>query len=294
MTNPGPVFWYFVDKWRQQGEIVKTNPDQVVPRFLYLPDGRVVPTCVILAERYTPALPPLRNLTFPDQLIGGGYPIFSDEQEQEHVGSLGCLVSDGDIVYALTNRHVTGEEGRPIYSMLRGQKIQIGMSAKSRQEQKSQLGKRLFKDVYPDWPGSRSFVNLDAGLIRIDDLNCWTAQVFGIGELGDPVDLNTDTISLDLIGCPVRAFGGGSGEISGEIQALFYRYKSIGGFEYISDLLIGPRADMPLNTQPGDSGTLWFFDPAPIPGEPSSKRADGRAPASSPDRFAVGRTNGDR
>jgi hypothetical protein len=232
---------------------------------------------VIIAERYKPALPPLRNLTFPDQLIGGGYPIFTDEQEQQHVGSLGCLVSDGDIVYALTNRHVTGEEGRPTYSMLRGQKIQIGTSAKSRLEQKSQLGKRLFKDVYPGWPGSRSFVNLDAGLIRIDDLNYWTAQVFGIGELGDPVDLNTDTISLDLIGCPVRAFGGGSGELFGEIQALFYRYKSIGGFEYISDLLIGPRDDKPLDTQPGDSGTLWFFDPPSKPGEPKPKRIDGRA-----------------
>lgn len=273
-----PCILVFVDKWLQQGEIVRSNPDQVVPRYLYLPDGRVVPTCVVLAERYEPALPPLRDLTFPDQLIGGGYPIFSDEQQQEHIGSLGCLVSDGDIVYALTNRHVTGEEGRPVYSMMRGQKIQIGTSARSRQEQKSQLGKRLFKDIYPDWPGARSFVNLDAGLIRLDDLTCWTAQVFGIGELGDPVDLNTDTISLDLIGCPVRAFGGASGELSGEIQALFYRYKSIGGFEYISDLLIGPRQDQPLNTHPGDSGTLWFFDPPADPGSPPSKRPDGRAP----------------
>ena len=79
-----PCILVFVDKWLQQEEIVKTNPDQVVPRFLYLPDGRVVPTCVVLAERYKPALPPLRNLTFPDQLIGGGYPIFTDEQEQQH------------------------------------------------------------------------------------------------------------------------------------------------------------------------------------------------------------------
>src|SRR3712207_8829948 len=43
------------------------------------------------------------------------------------------------------------------------------------------------------------------------------------------------------VGCPVRAFGAASGEMVGEVSALFYRYKSIGGFEYISDLLIGPR-----------------------------------------------------
>lgn len=62
---------------------------------------------------------------------------------------------------------------------------------------------------------------------------------FGVGELGEPVDLHTDSISLDLIGCPVRAFGAASGEMIGDIQGLFYSYKSVGGFDYISDLLIG-------------------------------------------------------
>lgn len=273
-----PCILVFVDTWLQQSEIIKQNPDQVVPRYLYMPDGRVVPTCVILAEKEELAPPPLRNLTFPDQMIGGGYPIFTDEQEQQRVGSLGCLVSDGDSVYALTNRHVTGEEGRPVYSMLRGQKIKIGTSAKSRFEQRSQLGKRLFKDIYPGWAGSRSYANLDAGLIRIDDLNYWTAQVFGIGELGALVDLHTDSISLDLIGCPVRAFGGASGELYGEIQALFYRYKSVGGFDYISDLLIGPRnAQTPVKTQPGDSGTLWFYDPPVEDGQAEGQERGGRA-----------------
>jgi hypothetical protein len=258
-----PCLLVFVDKWLQQEEIVRQNPDQVVPRFLYMPDGRVVPTCTILAERSRLGPPPLQNLTFPDQLIGGGYPVFTDDQQQQHIGSLGCLVTDGDAVYALTNRHVVGEEGRPIYSMLRGQRVQIGTSARSRSEQRSQVTKKLFRDVYPGWPGVRTYANLDAGLVRVEDLNYWTAQVFGVGEIDDPVDLHTDSISLDLIGCPVRAFGGASGELTGEIQALFYRYKSVGGFEYVADLLIGPRdANSPVKTLPGDSGTLWFFDPS--------------------------------
>ena len=44
----------------------------------------------------------------------------------------------------------------------------------------------------------------------------------------------------------------------GEICALFYRYKSVGGFEYVADVLIGPARDRPLGTHPGDSGTLWL------------------------------------
>ena len=134
-------------------------------------------------------------------------------------------------------------------------------------------------------------------MIRLDDLNRWTAQVFGIGELDDPVDLNVDTISLDLIGCPLRAFGGASGELVGEIKALFYRYKSIGGFDYVSDLLIGERSpsvsaagslpktkarralsqSTPLRTLPGDSGTLWFFDDQPPPKDAGETNRGARA-----------------
>jgi hypothetical protein len=97
---------------------------------------------------------------------------------------------------------------------------------------------------------------------------------------------NVDTISIDLVGCPLRAFGAASGEMTREIKALFYRYKSIGGFDYVSDLMIGtrvletpgrgadrapkekpPEPERPLRTRPGDSGTLWFFDPKLSPEE---------------------------
>jgi hypothetical protein len=255
-----PCLLVFVDKWLTE-EDLRREPDQVVPRVLYLPDGRVVPTCVILAERQPATAPPLLNLTFPADLAGGGYPIFTEVQGQQHLGSLGCLVTDGDTVFALTNRHVTGQvrfeqSAREVLTMVRGQRQRIGIS------HGLQIGKKPFQDTYPGWPVSRALCNLDAGLIRIDDVSSWTAQVFGIGELDDPVDLNTDTISMDLIGCPVRAFGGASGELRGEIHGLFYRYKSIGGFDYVSDLLIGPRDEnSPLDTLPGDSGTVWFFDP---------------------------------
>jgi hypothetical protein len=277
-----PALLVFVKDWLSVEDLAKDDPDQVVPRFLYLSDGRVVPTCVILAERQEVSPPPLQNITFPEHLIGGGYPVFTEKQGQQRIGSIGCLVTDGDSIYALTNRHVAGEENQEVFSFLGGKKIRVGVSSKSRLDQRVALGKRLFQDVYRGWPGERSYVNIDAGLIRMDDIEYWTSQVYGVGEIGDLVDLNTDTLSLDLIGCPVRAFGAASGEMLGEISALFYRYKSIGGFEYISDLLIGPRTEScgefwdveddasrdasavsvpEIKTRPGDSGTLWFFDP---------------------------------
>lgn len=280
-----PCVMVFVNEWLTQEDFFKQDPDQVVPRFLYMPDGRMVPTCVIFAEKQRLAPPPLLNLNFPADLLGGGYPIVTDVQNQEHIGSLACLVTDGDATFALTNRHVTGlrrpeeQTGRPIFTIIRDKREKIG------ETDVNQVGKKLFSEVYPGWPGDRTYATLDAGLIRIEDINCWTAQVFGIGEIDEPVDLNADTISLDLIGCPLRAFGGASGELIGEIKALFYRYKSNGGFDYVSDLLIGQRTATPpapgskakptlfppLKTQPGDSGTLWFFDNQSSPEEAKGK-----------------------
>ncbi len=250
-----PCVLVFVREWSLPSGFT-ASPDQFVPNCLYMPDARVVPTCTILAEEATLAAPLLQNLTFPSELIGGGYPVLTEVQGNIHVGSIGCLVTDGDSTYALTNRHVTGEAGRKVYSVIRGQRTEMGSS------DEKQIGKKPFADVYRGWPGTRAVSNLDVGLIRISDLNCWTAQVFGVGELAGLVDLHPNSITLELIGCPVRGFGCASGEMLGEIHALFYRYKSVGGYDYIANVLIGPRGGQsPMKTQPGDSGTLWCFDP---------------------------------
>jgi hypothetical protein len=77
-------------------------------------------------------------------------------------------------------------------------------------------GSCRFARVFGGWPGDRAYANQDVGLIRIDESAHWTAQVYGIGQLGQLVDLHPDTITLDLIGAQLRAFGGASGELSGE------------------------------------------------------------------------------
>ena len=44
-----PCVIVFVDEWMSEDEI-HDAPDEMVPRALYLPDGRVVPTCVVYAR----------------------------------------------------------------------------------------------------------------------------------------------------------------------------------------------------------------------------------------------------
>lgn len=249
-----PSVLVFVSQWATRRE-QKKRTDEMVPQWLYLPDGRRIPTCVIYAPKQEHPNYSATRLSFPSGLYGGGYPIVAAEQGTQRIGTLACLVTDGHDVYGLTNRHVVGAAGTPIYTVERGALRRLGASVEL-SARKVSLDK-----LYPGWPGERTSVNVDAGLFRIDDLALWTSQVYGIGRLGDPVDLNIDTLSLGIIGCKVKAFGAVSGPMRGSIEALFYRYASMGGQDSVADLLIGPREGEALvDTHPGDSGTIWVSD----------------------------------
>lgn len=251
-----PCILVFVKEWVDRDRFGGNglDPSHIVPPALYMPDGRVVPVCVVEAPLQEAVSGEVEVPVFPDTVIGGGYPALIDVQGQEHVASLGCLVTDGHLTYALTSHHVTGPAGTPVYTRLNGEKVQIGVSSGD------QITRLRFADAYEGWPGKDVFLNLDIGLIEIADLNRWTAQIYRIGQIGKLADLSPLNMSLRLIGCPVRAYGCVSRELRGQIHALFYRYKSVGGFEYVADFLIGARPGKPFVTSPGDSGTVWLLD----------------------------------
>ncbi len=256
-----PCVMVFVNTWEKE---VKLKPEERVPTALYLPDGKIVPVCVIQAPLFSERDAVKPDLSFPKDYIGGGYPVITDVQETGRIASIGCLVTDGHFTYAVTNKHVAGEPGTPIYSIVDGIKVEIGKSVNK------QIGRVSFEEIYDNLSSKNTFVNMDVGLIEINDLNQWTAQVYGLGELGKIIDVNKFNISLKLIGAPLKAFGCASGEMHGEICGLFYRYKSLGGSDYISDILIGPadskntatgtKKTDGLMTHPGDSGTIWVLD----------------------------------
>ncbi len=252
-----PAVLVFVEQWDKPENLA----GNIIPRSLYLPDGRVIPTCVVLAPR-AESLPPAVEPAFNSPMLGGGYSCLREHQGERGVGTLACLVRKGGNYYALTNRHVAGGEREEVCARLRGEYRRIG-------EASSIAADRVpMAAVFPQWSSPRTRLTLDAGLIKIDNIGDWTSQAFGIGEIGDVFDATEQSVTLDLIGCPVRAFGGTSGVIEGEIRALFYRHESLGGYEYTTDVLIGPRKpnqDKQVSarpfTAPGDSGTLWFYDP---------------------------------
>jgi hypothetical protein len=249
-----PAVLVFVRDWHALDSLGAN----AVPPTLYLSDGRVVPTCVILAtpdESLPPAPPGPSQVS---ALLGGGYSCLREAQGVQGLGTFGCLVRREGSYYALTNRHVAGDLEQEVKAFTHGEYHRVGTSAKIG------VSRVLMSDAFPGWPGTSTYLTLDAGLVRIDDLGDWTAQAYGIGEIGEIFNATRQSVTLDLVGVPVRAFGGTSGVMEGEIQALFYRYKSQGGFDHASDVLIGPRSTGRLSvpfTAPGDSGTIWFYDP---------------------------------
>ena len=255
-----PCILAFVREWmppeRFGGGRDALPPDSALPTRLYMPDGRVVPVCVVkVTPAEIPATPRIRQV-WPDAWAGGGYPLEVEVQGETRVASVGCLVTDGHTTYALTNRHVCGAPGEPVFTRVRGKQLRVGQASAK------QLTRLSFTAVYPDYPGTRSYAALDVGLVELDDITGWTSQIYGVGPLGEMADLSERTVSLRLVGAPVTAFGAASGPLSGRIKALFYRYKSVGGFDWIADFLIAPEDEAGPQTRPGDSGTVWCLPPA--------------------------------
>jgi hypothetical protein len=251
-----PCVLVFVTKWQQPDDFAGgahgLSPDQMVPKTLYMPDGRMVPVCVVKITRTEPDRTLLPAWQWPQHLIGGGFPIISTTQGQSNIASIGGLVTDGHLVYALTNRHVAGPDGHRVSAVLGGHIVEIGVSTGK------QLTRLPFSEVYTEFPGRRTFLTLDAGLIAVANLQDWTSQVYGFPVVGPLADLSELNISTRLINAEVRAYGAATGVLVGRIAALFFRHRSIGGYDEVTDFLIAPEAGH-SHSQPGDSGTIWHL-----------------------------------
>ena len=252
-----PCIIVLVREWIDEADFGRKDmppPWAIVPNRLYLPDGRIVPVCTVLAppvaQENAPAIEPV---AWPKATFGGGLPLHVDVQHEQHLATIGCLMSDGHTTYALTARHACGEPGTEVSAMLRGGLSRIGVSSEH------QITRKLFSDVYPGLPLRQTWLGLDVGLVRLDDIRDWTPNVYGLPPIKPLFDIYEQNLSLrKLMDQPVVAMGAASGLLQGKIKALFYRYRSVGGFDYVSDFLIAP-AQGAQGSHHGDSGALWHL-----------------------------------
>jgi hypothetical protein len=74
-----PAVLVFVRNWQDK----RALGGEVVPQTLHLPDGRLVPTCVIEATPDEALPPPVLGPFRSSQLVGGGYSCFRTHQGEE-------------------------------------------------------------------------------------------------------------------------------------------------------------------------------------------------------------------
>jgi hypothetical protein len=249
-----PCILVLVREWLNESDFGakgKAKPWQIVPKTLFLQDGRAVPVCTVLAPPVPAETKAGRAATpSPSTTFGGGLALNVTVQGEARIGTCGCLVTDGHLTYALTARHVCGEPGTRLFAELRRGPQPIGVSADK------QLTRRLFNEVYPGLPMRQTWLGIDVGLVKLDHLGDWTPNVYGLPPLRPMLDLYEQNLSLKLIDSDVVAVGAASGLMRAKIKAFFYRYRSAGGFDYVSDFLISPT-DGRAGARHGDSGALW-------------------------------------
>ena len=166
------------------------------------------------------------------------------------MASVGTLVTDGHTVYALTSRHVAGPAGHPVSTILGGHRSRSGGPAassspacRSPTSTPTSRPPHLSSPWTPGWSRSPT---------------ChWTSQTYGLPPVGELADLSERNIGTRLINAEVVAFGAASGQLRGRIAALFFRHRSIGGYDDITDFLIAPGPGQPGRSPatPAPSGT---------------------------------------
>jgi hypothetical protein len=272
-----PCVYVFVSNWQYEADLAQTDPSDVVPKSLFLPDGRAVPVCVIEARKqnFAKDLQVRMDGRTPRNLLGPGAAIVNnDSQGLTRLGTAGCIVRDGERYFVLTNRHVIGPPGTRITALQTHREIEIGVTAKKG------LTREDFHAVYPHFQSNNQRLLMDIGLVEVDDILQWKTVFPDIAPVEHVLDFYDNSLSLKLITMKVVGLGAVSGLIRGEIHALFYRYKAMGGSEYISDFLIGPETyDLPkgqkkkditeernktenvaLGVHHGDSGAVLFIE----------------------------------
>ena len=120
-----PAVMVFVRRWQRPEQL---GPNEI-PRTLYLPDGRVIPTCVVLAEPDEEMPQPAHGPAQVSSLIGGGYSCLRTHQGVSHVGTFGCVVARSGAYFALTSRHIAGMPDEEIRAFIRGEYHRVGKGA---------------------------------------------------------------------------------------------------------------------------------------------------------------------
>ncbi|KQW52209.1 MULTISPECIES: hypothetical protein [unclassified Roseateles] len=253
-----PCVLVFVSEWLDRATLAR-HPELAVPPVLYLPDGRQVRTCPVLVQRREHNLAPADTAVYAADKFGPNFQVHVADQGRTRMGVASAIVEDGACAFALVSRHLTAgiDAGADVHALPRSRKQVIGRTT-SRSVDAVPL-----TDIYPGFSSRGAQLTLDAALVKLDSIAATQSHYLGVGAMGAAVDLSSDKMSLNLLGCPLFTELPGGIRVQGCVHGLFYRHASVGGVDALAEFLIGPRqSGGSVETRPGDSGAVWFWDEA--------------------------------
>lgn len=228
---------------------------QVVPKELEVPDGNgnivycktdVVRGGKAESEKEPSPLDP-DNLKVVGELrkgriglIGGVQLGGFDERGIGYLGTAACAVKGADgSVGLLTNQHVAGSAGRPIYHPRPGQ-YTIGRTEQTFEYVTDQAH---YNNIIDE---KDAVVRVDCAVVSLDGAAKSVVKqgLHKLGKLGDimPIDLDT----MDVIGTEVISIGRTRGIQKGVVAAYSYEWQDDDRWSVYTDLLI-------IGDQPGDA-----------------------------------------
>jgi hypothetical protein len=237
---------------------------QRVPKELQGPDGLTCATDVVTGAKADgePPSPPLdeKNQQIVEELqsgtlgIIGGIQLAFFEGGAGFVGTAACVVSRGPKKGLLTNQHVGGSPGRPIYHPDPG-RYRIGFTRASVAMDPDEYYLNHLIDE------ENAYYRIDCAFIELQGEALELAQpgLHELGPIGKPLPLDLGT--MGPLGTKVISIGRTRGIQRGTIVAFGYEFNDQDESVYTDYLIIGERAGVPFSDH-GDSGKLIVTDDA--------------------------------
>lgn len=234
-------------------------PSQLIPKELQGPNGLTCPTDVMVGKKAInePPPPPLspenqrRVNDLQSGRIGliGGIQLGFFERNSGFVGTAACKVrhkSTGKVGF-LTNQHVGGPPGRPMYHPEPGQ-VRIGFTRASWEMDPDDI---YFNGLIDE---ENAYYRIDCAFVELSEQAAAISQsgLYEIGPIQPPAKLDLNT--MGPIGMEVTSIGRTRGLEEGRVIAFGYEWYDNEESIYTDYLIIGN--DGQVFSDHGDSGKL--------------------------------------
>lgn len=237
-------------------------PDQVFPGILKSASGLECKTDIIEGKfvQPRPIPPPLSDGNYSiildlkkgvHKLIGGAMLESFDTDGEKKNGTIGCIVKkkSNSKNYILTNQHIAGSIGRPIY-FSSSNSFRIGKTTDCFEYE-------IMEEHFPGL-GIHPEIDcrLDCALVELRDETVKLSRpgLFGHGQLGPPLKFNLDSDSMEPLDSEVTSIGIGRGIQTGRIMAFGYELKIDKECIFTDFLILGDEGG--VFSDDGDSGKL--------------------------------------